>query len=330
MGPAIMSQFRVLVTGHTFRRVSGDHVQRLTGAGCELIASPFPRAATETELLPLVGDVDAVLASTDAFTRRVFESAPRLKVVSRFGVGYDSIDVQAATDYGVWVTTTPGTNEHSVADLTVGLLLALARQIVPMVNQTRAGAWERAIGVELDGATLGLIGFGRIGRQVAMRARAFGTRVVIYDVVRDQGAAASCGASYVSLEQLLATADFVSLHAPATPETRGLINAGTLAQMKPSAYLINTARGDLVQETHLADALRQGRIAGAALDVFAAEPPEPANPLLGLPNVLPTPHIAGITAQSARRMAELSAENLLAALRGERPPYPVNEPRPPS
>lgn len=322
-----MPEYKVLVTGHTFRRVGGDHVQRLTQAGCELINSPYPRAATEAELLPLVADVDAVLASTDAYTRRVLEAAPRLKIISRVGVGYDAIDLAAADEHGVWVTITPGTNEHSVADLTLALLLALARQIVPMAEQTRAGRWERAIGVELAGTTLGLIGFGRIGRQVALRARAFDTRVIIYDVVRDEGAAASCGAAYVTLEELLAQADFVSLHAPATPETRGLINATTLGQMKPTAYLINTARGELVHEPDLVDALRQGRIAGAALDVFDAEPPDPANPLLALPNVLPTPHVAGITTQSAVRMATLSAENVLAALRGERPPYPVNEPR---
>lgn len=322
-----MTDYKVLVTGHTFRRVSGDHVQRLSDAGCELINSPYPRAATEAELLPLVGEVDAVLASTDAFTRRVLEAAPRLKIISRVGVGYDAIDIAAADEHGVWVTITPGTNEHSVADLTLALLLTLARQIVPMVEKTRAGRWERAIGVELAGTTLGLIGFGRIGRQVALRARAFDTRVIIYDVIRDEDAAASCGAAYVSLEDLLAQADFVSLHAPATPQTRGLIDATTLRQMKPTAYLINTARGELVHEPDLVEALRRGRIAGAALDVFDTEPPDPANPLLALPNVLPTPHVAGITTQSAVRMATLSAENVLAALRGERPPYPVNEPR---
>ncbi|MGH2355852.1 MAG: phosphoglycerate dehydrogenase [Chloroflexota bacterium] len=325
-----MPKYKVLVTGHTFRRVAGDHARRLTDAGCELIASPYPRAATEAELIPLVQGVDAALASTDAFTRRVFESASRLKIVSRFGVGYDAIDVQAATEHGVWVTTTPGTNEHSVADHALGLMLALARQIVPLADQTRRGQWERAIGVELAGSTLGLIGFGRIGRQVALRARAFGLRVVVYDVFPDQRAAAECGAGYVSLDELLAGADFVSLHAPATPETHDLINAGALAKMKPTAYLINTARGELVNEADLAAALRAGHLAGAALDVFKQEPPDPVHPLLSLPNVLPTPHVAGLTTQSADRMAALSAENILAVLRGERPPHPVNEPRAPS
>ena len=322
-----MPRFKVLVTGHTFRRVGGAHEQRLIDAGCDLVPSPYPRPATEQELLALIPGVDAVLASTDSFTRAVFAAADRLKIISRFGVGYDAIDLAAASEHGVWVTITPGTNEHSVADLTLALLLALARQVVPAVEQTRQGEWERAIGLELAESTLGLIGFGRIGRQVALRARAFGMRVLIYDVYRDEPAAAEAGARYVTLEELLAAADFVSLHAPSTPETRDLVNAATLGQMKPSAYLINTARGELVNEADLAAALRAGRIAGAALDVFKQEPPGKAHPLLGLPNVLPTPHMAGLTAQSAERMAALSAENILAVLGGQPPPHPVNEPR---
>jgi D-3-phosphoglycerate dehydrogenase len=323
-----MPSHTVLVTSHTFRRVSGDHVSRLEAAGCRLLTSPHNRGATEEELLPLVGDVEAVLAGTDAFTRRVFERAPRLRIVSRFGVGYDAIDVPAATDHGVWVTTTPGTNELSVADHTIALLLALARHLVPVANLTRAGQWERAFGRELSGAVLGLIGFGRIGRQVAQRARACGMELLVYDVAPDAAAAAAVGARFAPLDEVLATADVVSLHAPATAGTRRLIDARALALMKPTAYLINTARGDLVDEPALAEALREGRLAGAGLDVFAQEPPDEANPLLALPNVLATPHVAGITEQSAQRMARLAVENILAVLAGRRPPYPVNEPRP--
>jgi D-3-phosphoglycerate dehydrogenase / 2-oxoglutarate reductase len=323
-----MPRHRVLITGHTFRRMAGDHERHLIDAGCELIISPYLRPATEAELLPLVQGVDAVLASTDAFTRKVMAAAGRLKIISRFGVGYDAIDVEAATEHGIWVTTTPGTNEHSVADAALAMILVVARQLVPAAINTREGKWDRLIGIELQGKTLGLIGFGRIGRQVAVRARSFGMQVVIADVVQDERAAAEVGARYVGLEELLRSADFVSLHAPSTPQTRDLINRRTLEQMKPGAYLINTARGELVNEAELADALRSGRIAGAALDVFKQEPPEPGNPLVGLPNVIPLPHIAGVTAQSGERMAELSTENILAVLRGDRPPYPINEPRP--
>ncbi|HVG96460.1 MAG TPA: phosphoglycerate dehydrogenase [Chloroflexota bacterium] len=322
-----MPEHAVLVTGQTFQRVPGDHVARLEAAGCRVRSSPYVRGPSEAELLPLLADVEAVLAGTHPFTRRVFESAPRLRVVSRFGVGYDAIDVPAATEHGVWITTTPGTNELSVADHTIALLLGLARHLVPLANLTRAGQWERAIGIELSGAVLGLIGFGRIGRQVATRARACGMELLVYDVAPDAAAGAALGARFAPLDEVLATADFVSLHAPATTGTRGLINARTLALMKPTAYLINTARGDLVDEPALAAALRGGRLAGAGLDVFAQEPPDEANPLLALPNVLATPHIAGITEQSAQRMARLAVENILAVLEGGRPPYPVNEPR---
>ncbi len=317
---------KVLITGHTFRRIVGNHEQRLADAGCELVISPYPRAATEDELAPLVDGVDAVLASTDAFTHRVMAGAPRLKIVSRFGVGFDAIDVPAATELGVWVTTTPGTNEHSVADAALAMVLTLARQLVRAAQSTRAGKWDRPIGVELRGLQLGLLGFGRIGKQVALRARAFGMEVVVFDVFQDPAAAAELGCRYVSLDELLQTSDFVSLHAPATAETRDIINRDTLSRMKPSAYLVNTARGELVNEADLADVLRGDRIAGAALDVFKLEPPAPDNPLLGLPNVVALPHIAGVTAQAGEQMAILAVDNILAVLRGERPPFPVNDP----
>ena len=317
---------KVLITGHTFRRIVGNHEQRLADAGCELVISPYPRAATEDELAPLVDCVDAVLASTDAFTHRVMAGAPRLKIVSRFGVGFDAIDVPAATELGVWVTTTPGTNEHSVADAALAMVLTLARQLVRAAQSTRAGKWDRPIGVELRGLQLGLLGFGRIGKQVALRARAFGMEVVVFDVFQDPAAAAELGCRYVSLDELLQTSDFVSLHAPATAETRDIINRDTLSRMKPSAYLVNTARGELVNEADLADVLRGDRIAGAALDVFKLEPPAPDNPLLGLPNVVALPHIAGVTAQAGEQMAILAVDNILAVLRGERPPFPVNDP----
>jgi D-3-phosphoglycerate dehydrogenase len=320
---------KVLVTSTHFRRASGDHEQRLLGAGHEVAYGPYARPATEAELLDLLGDVDAVIAGTDAFTRRALSGAPRLKIVARFGVGYDAIDVPAASGLGIWVTTTPGTNEHSVADAALAMILLLARHLVPAAQATREGKWDRPIGLELRGLTLGLIGFGRIGRQVALRARAFGLEVLVHDVFQDEAAARELGCHFVSREELLRTADFVSLHAPATPETHNIVNRETLALMKRSAYLINTARGELVDEDALHDALTSGRIAGAALDVFKREPPGAGHPLLGLPNVVALPHIAGISLQANRMMAALSADNVLAALRGDRPPHPVNAPATP-
>jgi phosphoglycerate dehydrogenase-like enzyme len=321
-----VSRYRVLLTGHTFRRTAQVHEAALVAAGCEVIPSPHARPATEDELIPLVGNVDAVLASTDHFTRRVFVAAPRLKIVARWGVGFDAIDTEAAAEHGIWITTTPGTNEHSVADCALTMILALARDLVVHVETTRAGRWARQIGSELLDETLGIVGFGRIGRQVALRATPFGMRILAHDPVVPDEAIRAGGAEPVSLEALMRQSDYISLHAPSMPETTDLINARTLAWCKPTAFLINTARGDLVHEEDLAAALRSGAIAGAALDVFKVEPVAKGSPLLSIPNILPLPHIAGITRQSAERMSAACVENILAVLRGDRPPSPVNAP----
>lgn len=324
-----MSPFRVLLTGHTFRRTAKAHEAALVAAGCEVVPSPYLRPATEDELIPLLKDVDAVLASTDHFTRRVFEASPRLRIVARWGVGFDAIDTEAAADHGVWITTTPGTNEHSVADCALTMILALARDLVGHVETTRAGQWDRRIGGELLDETLGVVGFGRIGRQVAARAAPFGMRILAHDPVMPAAAIRAAGAEPVDLETLMRESDYVTLHAPSMPETRDLINARTLSWCKPTAFIVNTARGDLVNEEDLAAALRAGTIAGAALDVFKVEPTPSDSPLRTLPNVLPLPHIAGITRQSAERMSAACVENILAVLRGGRPPSPVNEPASP-
>ena len=324
-----MSKYRVLLTGNHFRRTDPAHEKRLVDAGCEIVMSPYGRSATESELIPLLEGVDAVLASTDHFTKAVFAASPRLKIVARWGVGYDAIDVDGATEHGVWITTTPGTNEHSVADATMTMILAIARDVVEHVETTRAGKWDRLVGVELLDQTIGVIGFGRIGRQVAIRATAFGMRVLAYDPVLSDQAIRDGGAEPATLEEVLRQADWVTLHAPSMPETHDLIDARTLAMCKKSAYIINTARGDLVNEDDLAEALRSGTVAGAALDVFKTEPIKSDNPLRSLPNVLPFPHIAGITKQSSERMSAMCVDNILAVLAGHAAPTPVNRPATP-
>lgn len=321
-----MSKSRVLLTGHTFRRTASAHEEALVAAGCEVIPSPFVRPASASELIALLDGVDAVLASTDHFTREVFEAAPRLKIVARWGVGFDAIDTEAAADHGVWITTTPGTNEHSVADCTLAMVLALARDLVGHVASTRAGLWQREVGSELLEETLGIIGFGRIGRQVALRAQPFGMRILAYDPIMPEAAIRAGGAEPASLERLMRESDYVTLHAPSMPETRDLINRTTLSWCKPTAFVVNTARGDLVNEDDLAAALRDGTIAGAALDVFKVEPAAADSPFRSLANVVPMPHVAGITRQSAERMSAACVDNILAVLRGEAPPSPVNRP----
>ena len=316
--------FRIVVTSITTLNTEGRHRAAFAGAGCELLPGPYTRWATEEELLDFVTDCDAVIATTDQFTERVFAAAPRLKIVSRFGVGYDTIDVDAAAKHGVWVTTTPGINQYAVADHTLALLLAVARQVVPLVNSVEAGEWERPAGVELDGKTLGVIGFGSIGRQVARRAAGFGMQIIAHDIIEDAAAAAASGTTYVSLDDLLAQSDFITLNLSLTASARCLLDAERIAKMKPGVYLVNTSRGGVVDEPALAEALRSGHIAGAGLDVLATEPPTDRT-LIEMPQVIVTPHVAGSVHEANVRACGMIADDILAVKRGERPAHPVND-----
>jgi len=232
-------------------------------------------------------------------TGALLESAPQLKVIGRAGVGVDNVDIEAATRRGVLVLNTPGGNAVSVAEHTLALLLALARQVPAAHESTRRGEWRKAefAGYEVKGKTLGLVGLGRIGQEVARRAQAFEMTVVAHDPFVAAPLARDLGAELVSLEELLRRADFLSLHATLTPETTRLLNREALAKCKRGVRIINTARGELVDEAALAEALSSGQVAAAALDVFSSEPPGDS-PLLKLPNVIVTPHIAGSTAEA--------------------------------
>ncbi|MCS6862430.1 MAG: phosphoglycerate dehydrogenase [Abditibacteriales bacterium] len=280
---------------------------------------------TEDERIEYLHGAVAVVAASEPYTERVFASCPMLRIIARAGVGYDAIDVEAATRYGVWVTITPGANDRTVAEATWMLILALSRQLEAHLNSVRGGGWERLLPPEVTGKTLGIIGVGRIGKRVAQIARAFEMTVLGYDAVEDAAFAQAVGLRYVGLRELLSQSDIVTLHAPKLPETTNLLNAETLRWMKPSAYLINTARGGIVDERALLDALNAERLAGAALDVFEQEPLPADHPLRTHPKVLVTPHIAGISAESYRRMILQAMDNILAALDGKRPPGAVNE-----
>jgi D-3-phosphoglycerate dehydrogenase len=266
--------------------------------------------------------MDAIITGTDALTAAVIAASPRLKTIVKHGVGLETIDLDAARSHGVIVSATPASIHDSVADLTLALILALARKIVPAHLEMRVGGWKPFFGIELMDKTLGLVGLGRIGKAVCMRAQGFGMAVIAADPYPDLAFAEAHHVRIVSLDELLATADVVSLHVPAEMVKRTLIGETELARMKPSALLINTARGQLVDEEALAEALRNGRIAGAGLDVFVHEPPI-GSPLLTLDNVVLTPHIGGRTLDGQRRMGEMAIENCLRALRGEEPLYRV-------
>ncbi|HOK07090.1 MAG TPA: D-glycerate dehydrogenase [Syntrophales bacterium] len=316
---------KVLVTGNLPKAVLADLERE-----AEVTFHPEDRPMGRDELLGLVGDIDGLLAMiTDHIDEELLDRAPLLRVVSNMAVGYNNIDVAAATRRGVLVTNTPGVLTEATADLAFALLLAAARRVVEgdrMVRQGRFRFWAPFLflGTEVSGRTLGIVGMGRIGRAVAKRAAGFAMEILYYNRHRlDRETEEHYGARFCPLEDLLARADFVSLHVPLSDETRHLIDAKALALMKPTAFLINTSRGPVVDEKALVSALRRGVIAGAGLDVYEDEP-RLAPGLAELDNVVLLPHVGSATTETRTKMARLAARNLLAALRGETPPHPVN------
>ena len=297
--------------------------RRLVEAGYELLLHPRLAARSEDELAALMDGAVAAIVSTDPFTEKAIGSNPHLGLIARIGVGIDSIDYAAAVRQGVLIAITPGLNAEAVADHALALILALIRKVVPQDQSVKAGRWER-IGPltpsELPGKTVGLIGAGTIGKSVMRRLAGFGVDIVYYDAFVDALPGARKAAS---LAELLAVSDIVSLHAPLTPETRHIIDAAAFARMKPTALLINTARGPLVDQGALFDALKAGRIGGAGIDVFEEEPPGAAV-LTGVPNLVCSPHIGGISHESVRRMTVSATSTTLAVLAGEVPDTVVN------
>jgi D-3-phosphoglycerate dehydrogenase len=315
---------KVLVTARSFRKMQGDHWRVLQEAGYEIVTPEQDQPLKEAEMIPLIGDVEAALVGNDAVTERVIAAARRLKVISKHGVGVDNVDVPAATRAGVIVTNTPGANQVAVAELTVALIMALTRKLAYHDTVVKAGGWSRIIGTELAGKTVGLVGLGRIGREVVLRLKGFRVKFLAHDVYQDTAFAAEHGVQFVTLDELLAEADIVTLHAVLTADTQSLIGEKELARMKPGAYLVNTARGGLVDEQALSRALTENRLAGAGLDVFADEPPKDS-PLLQLGDkVLLAPHLGAQTTETVLRMGRMAAENVVQVLKGERPAGVVN------
>lgn len=315
---------KILVTPRPFQRSEGEHLQVLRDAGYEIVVSPYVRTMTEAELALLVADVVGVVLGLDPMTARVMEHAPQLRVISRYGVGLDNVDVAAATSRNIVVVNNPGINSVAVAELTMALILSLVRYIPQHRVRLREGEWRRIQGMELQGCTLGIVGFGRIGREVATRASAFKMNIIYVDPApAPREVEALTDATPTGFEELLAESDVISLHLPLTAETRFLIDEKALELMKPTAYLINTARGGLIDEQSLYDALAAGSLAGAACDVFVTEPPVDS-PLLTLDNFIGTPHTGSATSQTTARMAMAASNNLLTALKGMRPANVVN------
>ena len=318
-----MAKWRVLVTSEVVDKGSdGDRL--LQAAGVETVFNRWHGNRTEDELIAILQGMDGVVAGLDPFTARVIGSSDRLKVIARTGVGYDAVDVPAATERGIAVCSNPGVNKRSVAEYAMGLILACSRKLYENLSVVRAGGFERHQGVELSGRTLGIMGLGSIGKEVAKRASGFDMKILAYDVYKDEAFAEKYGVTYVPLEQLLAQSDFVTLHLFLDSTTRHLINAERLSLMKPTAYLVNTARGGIVDQEALYQALKEKKIAGAALDVFENEPLEADSPLRTLYNAYLSPHVAAWSWNVLHASGLMGAENVLRILRGEKPLSIVN------
>ena len=318
--------WNVLITASPLADAVGATARTLLGgAEFSLVHPPKYGPLTEAEIRPLLAGMDAVYSSVDRYTAAVLTSpeASRLKLISRWGVGYDSIDVPAATREGIVIAYTPGLLNEAVADYAMALLFAVARRIHEDHASMRAGKWAPTWGHDIAGKALGLVGCGRIGQSVAKRAAGFGMRLLAFDPVPNAEAVA-LGIEFVSLDALLAESDFVSLHAALTPETRGLMGEAQFRRMKRSAYLVNTARGAMVDETALVRALTEGWIAGAALDAFITEPLPANHPLAHAPNLLLTPHQASFGFDTGSRVSEAAAQAIVDCHAGRRPRWVVN------
>ncbi len=315
--------YKVISTSLDFGKASTKPVDYLLENGCEF-KSVQVDAKSEQDGFDVVKGTDVLIVGLQLITAKVLEAADRLKVIGRCGAGLDNIDLAAAGAKGIPVVYTPGANAHAVADYAFGLMLALTRQIPLIDRSTRKGSWKRVMGHEAWNKTLGIFGLGRIGREIARRARGFDMKVIAFDPVEDPAVANELGVTYKSKEDVLREADFITLHLPLTDETSGFISGDALAMMKKNAIVVNTSRGGTVDEEALYTALKEGRIAGAALDVFEKEPPE-NNSLFELDNFIGCPHLAGITFEAIERIGMTVANDVVAVLKGEAPRFPANK-----
>jgi phosphoglycerate dehydrogenase-like enzyme len=314
----------VVVTARAFARAGETPRLILEEAGCTIEWTLRETVFSAAEVPALLAGADGLVAAGDELSAEALAGVPRLRVIARWGVGYDRVDIAAATRHGIVVTNTPGPTAPAVADLTLAMMLALARRLLRADRLARAGQWEEVDGLALEGRTLGIVGFGRSGQEVARRARGFGMTLLAHDPLPDARAAAELGVTLLGLDEVLARADVVTLHAAASTGSGPLLGARELQLMKQGALLINTARGSLVDESALVEALESGHLGGAGLDVFAREPLPRDHPLTKLDNCVLSPHSAFATDRAIRGVSELCSRQIVAVLRGERAPHTLN------
>jgi D-3-phosphoglycerate dehydrogenase len=314
---------RVKSTSLDFGKMDRDPIDFLIENGCEFESLQID-ANSEEQGIEVVRDADVLVVGLQRITERVLDAAKRLKVIGRCGVGLDNIDLKAAGARGIPVVYTPGANAQTVADLTLGLMLALARKIPQADRMTRGGQWKRIMGNDVWGKTLGIFGLGQIGFNVAKRAKGFDMNIIAYDLFENVPLAGELGIEYRGKAEILREADFITLHLPLNPETLGFISDGELKAMKKNAILINTSRGGIVDEKALFLALKEEEIAGAALDVFEHEPPG-KTPLAELDNFIGCPHIGGITTEAIGRIGMTVSRDIVSVLKGQAPKFLANK-----
>ncbi|WP_248930695.1 phosphoglycerate dehydrogenase [Paenibacillus hamazuiensis] len=315
---------KVLVTATNYSRLCAEAKALLESSGCEVIENRVGRPHTFEELKELVTDIDAVVAGVDTWNEEVFKLAPKLKAIARFGVGVDNIDLEQAKAYGIKVSNVPGGNANAVAELAVGLILCAVRNIPSLHESARRGYWDRFVGMELSGKTVGFLGFGNIAQMVAKKLSGFDMEMIAYDKYPNPDKAKQLGVHLVSCEEVLQGSDIVSMHLPSMKETYHMMSDREFGMMKKTAYFINTARGALVDEQALSRALSSGSIAGAAVDVYEQEPVSKDNPLFGLSNIVTTPHTAAETYETYHKVGLATAQAILDVFDGKDPAHLLN------
>lgn len=314
---------KILITPRSFASFSDKPLKMLTERDYKIKRNNTGRPYKKEEMLKLIKDVDGIIIGIDELSAEIIEEANELKVISKYGIGLDNIDINMATNKKIVVTNTPTANVDAVADLTFGLILSLARRIPEADKKTKSGKWEKIIGKSVWEKTIGIIGLGKIGRQVVKRAKGFEMNILVFDIVKDKKFAQKYGIKYVNLEKLLRKSDYITIHIPLNDATRNMISYEELEKIKESAFLINTSRGGIVDEEALYNALRNNKLRGAALDVYNNEPLR-ESPLKELDNVIMTPHIGAYTEETIENMGIQAAQNLIDVLEGREPQNRVN------
>lgn len=314
---------KILITPRSFASISKKPMEMLEGKGYEIVKNETGKPLNNKEMSELIEDVDGIIIGIDDLNAGIIKQAHNLNVISKYGVGVDNIDIKAATTQGIVVTNTPKANIDAVADLTFALMLALARRIPEADRETKAGNWKKFIGTSVWRKKLGVIGLGKIGRQVVKRARGFEMEILCYDIIQDEEFARQFGVRYVDLETLLKESDYITIHTPLNNATKGIIGYKELEMINENAFLINTSRGGIIDEKALYDALKNNKIKGAALDSYKDEPLK-NSPLVELKNIIMTSHNGAYTKEAINNMGVQAAQNLIDVLEGREPENRIN------